>query len=64
MASGYPTTEQSMACLASFFDNMSGVKKQPYLFPAINCPTLANEYSIIPPVGFTWHFVVHWDTKL
>jgi len=26
LASGYPSTDYSMACLASFFDAMSGVK--------------------------------------
>jgi len=47
MASGYPSTEYPMPCLASFFDAMSGVKNLTNLYPAFNCKTLANEASFI-----------------
>ena len=45
-----------MPCLASFFDAMSGVKKQPNFIPAINCPTSANEPSIISWFSLLLHF--------
>jgi len=42
MASGYPSTDYSMAHLASFFDAMPGYKKLTGFVPAITCPTSAN----------------------
>jgi len=37
MASSNPSTGQSMPCLASFFDAISGVKKLSNFIPVSNC---------------------------
>ena len=47
MASGNPSIDYSMPCLASFFDAMSGVKKLTNFMPAITCPTPAYEASFV-----------------
>ena len=48
MASGfYPITDQSMPCLASFSDAMSGVKKLTNSVPAITCPASSNKPSYL-----------------
>jgi len=51
MASGSPSTDCSVPCLAPLFDAMSGVKKLPNFVPVINCTASAFEPSFIIPLN-------------
>jgi len=50
------TRNNTMPCLASCFDAMSGVKKLPNFMQSINCPTSRLQASIDPPSVCRWSY--------